>query len=960
MKKILNILFLLCAAVFLLCAAASDAFADETVTNVPSLAVVYEENSLSPLPSYPAKAVRVKKTKVPVFDGMATISGFGAKADGCYKAYADSKSDECAAVFKSPDFSGKTEKNISGAFFINISDEGSREEFIPLEITLKKGDKAIRSSAAVPVSVPVMCCIDAEEIGTDIDEIRISFPSSYLSFSSDPLIYISSPFILTDVQYGFLESSSLSSLTYRDREAHLGSGFLSLKGSECTIAAGFADASEREGYKNIIYCDFLSDSPDISLSSSSCSTNTPQPFDRKNSECRTRVAIDGTHAVFSFHSPDENEKKIISLSYTALSVLPDNANCVVSSVSFSNGKLSLSGTLSDEIVRDSRGRKICVCLTDTFASFDEIADSESISTRFSVYCDISERYEKTPDLMYYIALCDDEDNITPLTVLKYLSSGQGDTSEGSFSIGAANASPVEAYISGAQSIIFDIDLSEIMTDSASGITMLSHGGFSFPAKAEYLEKVCSEINFFSAYMNRLSVRFTCSSPVKSPLTGNGLTFSAPGCENYMFLPSSREAVSFVAACASYFCTSVPKISSVVLSPRINTYGYTGCEPDNPTVFAKECTKAVRYVYCTLNSGRETPVPVVVSLSRDSGCFLKYDAFMEVLSEYFSDSGNIAWGVLYESSREPCLTGGNSIVRSLERQGLPFPMFSDICYTSGKDNILLCLDDIGEIADACTEDNVSTLYFSLKSDPDEDTGDFYHSFKERTLSESIFRTAVLSEEMPKSDRVKILCDFSSSFSPLGWKDYFGFSSVCTEYTDKSREERCLKLVSEETPGRASDGCIIIYPLEGPVPASVRPSFTFRIDVSSCDTDTLLICIGGSDFNTEYSIPAEAADRDGFVYLTCKTEDAEEGKEITYIGIVQPSGKTGTVCISSVGVSSENATAEQLDAYMKRNVPIQEDEGKKSASSLALVIGVFALVLIPAVTSTLIAKERKKKQ
>ena len=604
------------------------------------------------------------------------------------------------------------------------------------------------------------------------------------------------------------------------------------------------------------------------------------------------------------------------------------------------GKVTVAGTLSVSAVTAFYGGKlelyeIPVGKTDFAPEKAAASVSIKISTRFSFSVDTAGR-QSPPQTTRYAVYIHHNDRYYPLaSEAAAVPESAGGASRSSLSVvGISGGEPGGVFISNASSVICDVDLSALLTDSKTGKLVVA-GGNHYYLNNTLLHALDEELDFYLAADLEIFLR----------LRTDGA------------LPAGDE-VNRLYAVTNLLAERYKGIRGIILGDSMNT----GSAADDTGAYAAAYADLLRVVY----SSAAVYVPdifVLVPIDCDdtAGDTVLFGA---ALSEAIQADGGLPWGVL-ASSDDPAaaLAHTQNLLAQLKAIGASVPHdFMLLWHVPKTAPASLVLDEYADFCVSAESAGARAVFLSLEGRSDHDT--ICEGLKRvlngtgRMLYE--YEASVISADSAWAGNY-VLADFSGSYSTLGWRAGSGCARLGTQAKDMRSGERSLHATFPPENGGAFD------PVSGNIlwvtgitdDFSIAPYFCVSLQVltelESSDRADITFIFGSGDVRAEYSVTVPTGKR---LTVLCDLSAFANANTVDFTAIALRADSPASLDLYSITAGSneyDDATLTRLFRY--RTAGQTAAAGKKQDLAPVLIAGASVVVLSTAIVIALLSRRRE---
>ncbi len=533
--------------------------------------------------------------------------------------------------------------------------------------------------------------------------------------------------------------------------------------------------------------------------------------------------------------------------------------------------------------------------------------------------------------------------------------------------GLHGCDPVGAYETGCSNVIIDVYLDRLVGGTEGG-SVVSQGGHAFNLNDDYIASIDKDMRMYEAAGTAVSIRFLISKPMRNK-DGIFLTIGRKGC--YTLKADENEAIDMLVATVKFLCDRYTSIRTLILFSGIDSL-YSGSFRTEWEA-AENAGALMRMAYGAASEGIPgiyVTLPFDGIKAEEKG--MKSDRILAALvAEKVSSLGGMPWAIM-DSTDAPSSERLDSLISACRQTDRSIPSFGILMWTpystSKYEDIqtdVLC----EEYKKLCDKSGASVRAIILSFEGNDGIGvDDYSRLKYimKDNGATLLDKKVLT--VTEFDLAEVigscrLWDFYSSYSPCGWLDGNGISSLgtsgVTEEKGSLTGERVLRCRMAEG-GRGNAG-ILLNSLETPVNLSAAPYVEFDFVITdenniAANAELVFIFHSKGGHRAEYRLESSeiAMDENGACRAVCDLSGYDYSSEINSIGIVIYSDGEEVFDLKRVTAHSYSIAEEELPNSIWRT----ENENVDNRSVDKIIASAFILAAVLFVSAGMITRLRRQ--
>ena len=882
----------------------------------------------------------------------------------------------CYAAIDLPDDTDLSRGSVGVSLYISAEmKEGQTKRQATVSFSFEYGGTTYRSSAPVTVNAPVRYVADTSSLPTGASPSRITVSFSYdESVMSVDCVSLSTPY--TDSSYSFA-SQRLAGLRWFSVLAgsieQKDDGFAVLPPPESSsYSAGFdtddtvisigsmaGNTSGNASSGRIAYCSVSASSGSGTViagdTGGNASTVSPVGISGESGSCLFRIVeTEGVRsATLTFRSVGDDDLIIDSIGYVTTDEQVTELKNTISTMSVSDGRLHVEGRLSDSAIKDNMGSRLGLyMLTPCWDGESVLIAEASVSSRFSIDVSLADYPRAEAENQFFIALRDRDGNLVRLSEPRFASSPAGKVADGSC-FGLYGADPVAVYESRASYIIADIDISRLCSASATSDTNLSRGDYVIGINSEYLSQLDANINFYRAAGISVYARLVNTSPVYSRSTGELLTYDTDGAREVVFRTDSAEAVATYMSVVSFLCERYPNIASVIVSSGLNSRNLTGIDRTDAYSYVRRAAMLLRMTYSAANE-KSSGVLVTVPYDCSDGADISPSVFTALLAERLSVIGQITWGTMYTLESPTPTPESSSTIAAAKANGTAAPSYSVFIWSPAASTGVA--NSYRDLCRACDTAQTKVIFLSV-GDIDDEVGHEEYRLLRQTMTDGatfMLDAVTVSPADVSTTGARMLWDFRSAYSTLGWSAGYGIDELRTAPMDlqAESERRVLRCRTSSADG-APAGIVLCTP-DQPLSLSASPYIRFTFSCKQNELPYAVFIFGNGNNRAEYTLRGVTYNSDGTYSAVCDISEFTKLYSVEYFGIILYSDTPVVLELSEISALSSTMSDEEL-----YNIGTQSKTAPEERSRvMRIAVAVCAVVFIGFMSLKLVSGLRRR--
>lgn len=864
--------------------------------------------------------------------------------------------------------------NLVFGVYVMSSSQELLNEIIPFEITLKGEDSTYHCKVLVPYATPAMIYADLSDIPKDtkITDITLSLLKNR-DFGGVVNIITTHPGETDRMDFTFQRSSGLMWMSFIKGNAQIKDDkmVLGTDAENVTIQAVPEIKGDRDTetlYR--AYCSIGCSDGNGNVSISAKDSNTVS--------AQHSVSPDGGYALvrFSHKTGDEitldfksgaqTEITLDHLAFQPTTEVDSFSSSSITNLSYSEGKLVAEGKLSGSIVSTYPRESLGLYKLSPATGISELIGKVDITSRFSITVDLKDQPHTGWDNLFYVSVIDSESNeLLRVGDPRFVSSSSA-KSPGTSDFGLYGANPISVYESGASHILLDVDLSKLITASASSSITVSRGKYVFGINTDYLKEIDSEMSFYRSSGVGVYARLVCKNYIISSVDSSWLTYHVSRADEVLLRADHPEALNMYMATVSFLCQRYPNISSFVISSGINSEAFTGITADDPYDYASQAAIIARLVYNAAAEASENVTVTMPVLLSGADVSVPAEIFSALFAEKISSVGNISWSIMYYTDSSAPSVPAENISSTARINGTAGPSFTTVMWSPKTDDGST-VSKYKDFCLSCSMTSVKLVFLSAKDSHSQLSRDDFTSLKKLMFGDS----SALMDSIPKSleevysepvNGVFTLWDFADSYSPEGWNGGYGIASIMSSAENASliSGNRVLRCITEGT--ASSPAGIILCSPESPLNFSASPLVEFVFSCNADDDAQIIFVFANGTSRAEFSFTDTTSYMsDGKLHAVCDLSEFSDVSSVSYVGVIIYSSSPVTFDLSKVNALSRTADVGEIEIriFGGQSAPISDK--KPPVKEVVFVLGALALVIISSrIASSLKKCDKKHKE